>query len=198
VTESFGSGCAAVGGAHDHLDERVAGLVDGHFAGQHAGHVNIDVLAHGPERARVARDLDHRHDRIADHVALTGGEGVDHRTARRHQRHAFRSCRRRIHEVEPVARFRLLGRVQDVDELRRPADLLEIAQRLLLNRRQPALDVAFRRLAVRQIISLVGEDDVILVGLPHLVPAFPTSSLIARFWQICSAPVISEVSPKNR
>ena len=44
VAERLGRGEAAVGGAHDHLDQRVAGLRDGHVAAQDAGHVEVDVL----------------------------------------------------------------------------------------------------------------------------------------------------------
>jgi hypothetical protein len=63
------------------------------------------------------------------------------------------------------------GRLQNVDVLRRAADLLQIAQGLFLDGGQAAFDVAFGRLAVREVVGLVGEDDFVLIRLPHLVPA---------------------------
>ena len=45
--------------------------------------------------------------------------------------------------------------------------------------------------------TLCGLDDVVLVGLPHAYQRSPTSGLMARALQMCSPPVISEVSPKT-
>src|SRR5262249_23404036 len=78
VAERLGGGEAAVGGAQDHVDQGVAGLFKRHLAAQDAGHVEVDVLRHGAHRARIAGDLDHRQDRVADDVALASGEGVHH------------------------------------------------------------------------------------------------------------------------
>ena len=49
-------------------------LRDRHVTAQHARHVEVDVLRHGTDGLRVARDLDHRDDRVADDVALTVGK----------------------------------------------------------------------------------------------------------------------------
>ena len=100
VAERLRGGEPAVGRAHDHVDQRVAGLRDRHVAAQDAGHVDVDVLAHGADGLRIAGDLDHRHDRIADHVALAGREGVHGIARRRHQGHAFGRRRRRVHVIE--------------------------------------------------------------------------------------------------
>ena len=55
------------------------------------------ISAHG---ARVGADLDHRQDRVADHVALPGREEV-HRVARRRaQRHHLGRRARRVHEPQ--------------------------------------------------------------------------------------------------
>src|SRR5262249_3748226 len=77
VAKRLGGSEAAVGGAHDHVDEGIARLIERHLAAQDAGHVDVDVLRHGAHRARIAADLDDWQDRIADDVALAGGEGVD-------------------------------------------------------------------------------------------------------------------------
>ena len=60
--------------------------------------------------------------------------------------------------------------VERVEIAALPPDLLQVAERLLLDRRQPADDVALGRLAVGEIVDLVGLDHVVLVGLPHLEP----------------------------
>ena len=77
------------------------------------------------------------------------------------------------------------------------ADLLEVSQRFLLDRREAAFDVALGRLRVGQVVRLVCLDDLVLVGLPDAVPLLPISAVAARLWARCSAPVISEVSPNT-
>src|SRR5689334_16830029 len=47
VTERLGGGEAAIGGAADHVDERVTGLVERHLAAEYARHVHVDMLRHG-------------------------------------------------------------------------------------------------------------------------------------------------------
>src|SRR4051812_15459003 len=54
VTERLRGREPSVRSAHDHVDQRVAGLRDGHVAAQDAGHVDVDVLAHGADRLRIA------------------------------------------------------------------------------------------------------------------------------------------------
>ena len=70
---------------------------------QQARGVDVDVLAHQPHGARVGADLDHRQDRVADHVALTGREEVHRVAGRRAQRHHLGRGARRVHE--PQARM---------------------------------------------------------------------------------------------
>jgi hypothetical protein len=55
--------------------------------------------------------------------------------------------------------------------LRRPANLLQIAQSFLFDGGQTAFDIAFGGLAVGEIIGLVRKDHFILIRLPHRVPA---------------------------
>src|SRR5690606_10220682 len=77
----------------------------------------------------------------------------------------------RVHEIQALAGLRRFGRLQNVDELAVAADLFEVAERLFLDGGKAALDVAPRRLAFRQVVDLVGLDHIVLIGLPHLVPA---------------------------
>src|SRR3546814_16161850 len=53
-----------------------------------------------------------------------------------------------------------------VDELRLPADLLQVAEGLLLDGGEAAGDVALGRLAVGEVAGLVRLDDLVHVGLP--------------------------------
>jgi hypothetical protein len=56
----------------------VAGAIDCHLAPYDSGHVDIDMLAHQSDRARISADLEYRHDRIADDVALSRWKHVQH------------------------------------------------------------------------------------------------------------------------
>src|SRR5674476_984373 len=47
MTKRLGCGQAAVDGAQHVLKQRVAGLIERHFAAQYARYVNVDVLGHG-------------------------------------------------------------------------------------------------------------------------------------------------------
>src|SRR5712691_1668133 len=109
VAQRLGGGEASIGRAHDHVDQRVAGVVERHLAPQDAGHVEIDVLGHGADGARIAADLDHRQDRVADDVALAGGERVHDVTGGGHQRDALGRGRRGVHIIEARALGRRLG-----------------------------------------------------------------------------------------
>src|SRR5690606_29521057 len=73
--------------------------------------------------------------------------------------------------IEALAGFRRFRRLQYVDVARGAADLFQIAQRLLLDGGQPALNIALGRLAFGKVVGLVRLDDVVLIGLPHGVPA---------------------------
>jgi hypothetical protein len=88
----------------------------------------------------------------------------------RHQRHAFGGGRRGVHVIEAGALGRRLGRFEHVDIGAGAADLLEIAQRLLLDGGEAASDVALGRLGLREVILLMRFDDLVHVGLPNLVP----------------------------
>ena len=78
------------------------------------------------------------------------------------------------------------------------ADLLEIAERLLLDGGQSAGDVALGRLRFGEVVGLVRLDDVVLVGLPDLASTSRRSlGDRARALARCSPPVISEVSPNT-
>src|SRR5262249_35676796 len=115
-------------------------------------------------------DLDHWHDGVADDVALPGREGVHDIARRGHQRHAFGGGRRGVHVVEPGPLGRRLRRLEHVDIGAGAPDLLEIAERLLLDGGETAGDVALGRLGLREVVLLVRLDDLVHVGLPPLVP----------------------------
>ena len=100
-------------------------------------------------RARVAADLDHRHDRVADHVALPGREHVDHLARRGLQRARLGRRARRVHEVEARALRRRLGRLERVDELRSLPSFSMLPNAFSSIVRQAAGVVALGRLAVR-------------------------------------------------
>src|SRR3989337_3448782 len=80
MSERFGRGQPAVGRAEHAVEQFVAGLVRGELFSQQAGDVDVDVLRHRAHGARIGAQLDHRQDRVADHVALAGREEV-HRVA---------------------------------------------------------------------------------------------------------------------
>ena len=161
----------AIRSATDHVDQFVARFVNGHLTTQNARNIHVHVFAHGADGAWVRGDLDNRDNRVADHVALPGWEGVDYGTTCCHQGHTFGCRRRAVHEVEAIARRWHFGRFQNVDILRRPADFFEVAQSFLFDGGQTTFDVAFGWLAVGQ------EPRPVVVSLsPHLVET--QSSLI--------------------
>ena len=166
VAEGFAGSVTTVAGAADAIDERVASLVDGHLALQDSRNVDVDVLAHGADGARVAADFDDRHYGVTDDVALAGGEGVDDVTGGCHQSYAF--CRRRggIHKVQASALGWGFGGLEDVDVSAAATDFLKIAEGFFFDGREPAEDVAFGRLAVGEVGGFVGFNDVVLISLP--------------------------------
>ena len=77
-------------------------------------------------------------------------------------------------------------------------DLFEITECLFLDGREAALEIALRRLRVGKIVGLVGLDHFVLISLPKVAMNFsPASGVAARALQMCSAPVISDVSPNT-
>src|SRR3546814_8845063 len=84
VLQRLGGGEPAVAGSERDVDQRIARLIEIHLAAQDAGDVEIDVLAHLARRLRVGGQLDHRLDRVADDVALPGGEEVHDERSEEH------------------------------------------------------------------------------------------------------------------
>src|SRR5574343_863722 len=139
VAQGLGRGQAPVGGAQHALQQLVTGLVQRDAALQQVGRVHVDVLAHQAHRARVRADLDDRHDRVADHVALARGEEVNHVARGGAQRHHLGRGGGAVHE--PQARVRgHLGLVDHAVDRALFADLLDVAQRFLLDGGQAAGD----------------------------------------------------------
>src|SRR3546814_8671999 len=87
---------------------------------------------HLARRLRVGGQLDHRLDRVADDVALPGGEEVHDEARGCLEGHTLGRGRGGVHEIEARALGGFLGRLQHVDDLRRLADLLPVAEGLLL------------------------------------------------------------------
>src|SRR3546814_2442919 len=84
-----------------------------------------------------------------------------------------------------------LGRLLHVDELRRLADLLQVAEGLLLDGGEAAGDVALGRLTVGEIAGLVRLDDLVHVGLPGIEELLRNSGLpspVAEDWLAAGRP----------
>jgi hypothetical protein len=60
--------------ADDHIEQRIASLIERHLALQNCRDVNVDVLFHRGDRLRITRKLDYRFDGIADDISLAGWE----------------------------------------------------------------------------------------------------------------------------
>src|SRR6185437_15921313 len=105
-------------------------------------------------------------DGVADDVALTRGEAVHDVAGRGLQRAALGRRGRSVHEIQPWAAPRGLCGRQYIDEAHLLADLLEIAERLLLDGGEAAGNVALGRLAVREIGGLVRLDHLALIRSP--------------------------------
>src|SRR6202163_2072734 len=161
VAERFRSGEASVDGAEHHVDELVAGLVHGDFALQEARGIDVDVLAHRAHRARVGGDLDHRQYRIADDIALAGRKEMDNEARGRAQRGHLRRGRRAVHEPQSRPRGHL-GLVDHAVDDALPADFLDVAEGLFLDRGQTSGDIVFGRLRIREVGRLVAVDDLLI------------------------------------
>ena len=77
MTEYFGGGHPAVGGANHHVKQLVAGLIKIHIAANKAGDIDIKMLGHGPQGPRIGAELDDRQNRVADNIALAGREKMN-------------------------------------------------------------------------------------------------------------------------
>src|SRR5580658_2708630 len=99
------------------------------------------MLAHQPHGARIAADLEDRHDRVADDIALSRRKHMQHIACSRLQGAAL-SCRRGgIHEVKSLAarwRFRRSQHVYEADFF---PDLFKIAEGFLFDRSETAGNV---------------------------------------------------------
>ena len=161
VSEDFSARHTAVAGADEHIKQLVAGLIVVHLAAEDAGHVDIDVLAHGTQGTRVAGQLDNRLNRVADNVALSRGEEVGNITAGAEKRHGLSGSGRGVHEPETGAggRFSL---VEAADNGSLAANLLNVAKSLFFDGGQAAFDVALGRLGVAKVIGLVILDNLLV------------------------------------
>src|SRR6266480_2895833 len=165
VSEGFCGGETAVRRAEHHLEELVARLVHVDLTARDAGHVHIDVFGHEAHRARIGAELDHGQDRIADHVTLPRREKVHRVAACRAQRHHLRRGRGGIHEPQTRA-ARNLGLVENAVHLALLTDLLDVAERLLLDGGEAAGDIALRRLRIHEVARFVAVDH-LLVAIEH-------------------------------
>src|SRR3970040_1684677 len=128
VTQRFRGREPPVARAQHHFDQFVARLVEILLALQQPGTVVVNVLGHGANRARIGAELDHGQDRIADDVSLAGRKGG--------------------------GAGRRLALVQHAGLLAFLADLLDVAERLLLDGGEPAREIALGRLRVRKVVDL--------------------------------------------
>ena len=87
MAQGLGGRITTIGSSTNHFNQFIPKLIDGQITAQNTRYIN--KLAHRANDAWVCRGLDYRHDRIADHVALTGWESVQHIFARSHVRDAF-------------------------------------------------------------------------------------------------------------
>ena len=90
---------------------------------------------------------------------------MDHEARGGAQCHHLRGRRRAVHEPQSRVRRHLRLVEHAVDDALL-ADLLDVAERFLLDRRQAASDVALGRLRVRKVGSLVAVDD-LLIAVEH-------------------------------
>src|SRR6266516_950146 len=165
VSEGFCGGETAVRRAEHHLEELVARLVHVDLLARDAGHVHIDVFGHEAHRARIGAELDHGQDRIADHVTLPRREKVHRVAACRAQRHHLRRRRGGIHEPQTRA-ARNLGLVENAVYHAPLTDLLDVAERLLLDGGEAAGDIALRRLRIHEVARFVAVDH-LLIAIEH-------------------------------
>src|SRR5688572_11171343 len=74
MAQGFRGGEPAVAGTQHDLDQLIAGLLEVLLPLQQSRAVVVDVFGHRAHGARIGAKLDHRNDRVADDVALPGGE----------------------------------------------------------------------------------------------------------------------------
>src|SRR5882762_6807547 len=158
MSERFCSGEPAVRGTEHHLEKLVARLVHVDLLARDARHVDVDVLGHEAHGARIGADLDHGQDGIADDVALAGGEEMHRVAACRAQRHHLRRGGGGIHE--PQSRpARDLGLVEHAVYHAFLSDLLDVAERFLLDGGEAAGDIALGWLRIHEVARLVAVDN---------------------------------------
>ncbi len=160
MAECFGAGQPAVDRMRHHLHHPVGRPVQVVVEAQHTGDVNVDMLGHRCDGERVGGELDHGLDRVADDIALSGGEQVQHRAGCAAKRDHLGSRAGRVHKMQPGG-FGRFGRLQEGDD-RAAAHLFDISERLLFDRRETAADVAFSRLGAEQADTL-GSDQLLVV-----------------------------------
>ena len=112
------------------------------------------MFGHGTDGARVGGQFDNGHDRVADDVALPGGEEVHHVAGGGHEGDHFGSGGGGVHEPQAGA-GRRHSLVQRADDGRLRADLLDVAEGLFFDGGQAAFDVALGRLGVGKVGGLV-------------------------------------------
>ena len=110
----------------------------------------------------IARQFDHGLNRVANHISLPRGEEMNDCSGSGPKSDRLRGGAGCIHKPQAGAAGRN-GRFQAAYKLGPLAKFLHVAQRLLLNRRQAARDVALRRLRFGKIICLLTEDQVSVV-----------------------------------
>src|SRR3984885_12486296 len=133
MSQSLRRGESPVRCADDHVQECVARFINGHFALQDFRDIEVDMLRHRCDRLGISTKLNHRFDRIADHIALAGREEVYDRTGSSPQSDRFSRCSGCIHE--PQSSFgRCRSWRQTTDKFRPLSELLDVAKGLLLDR----------------------------------------------------------------
>src|SRR6266571_9000894 len=165
MPESLRGGEPAVRRTEHHLEELVARLVHVDLLARDAGHVDVDVFGHEAHRARIGAELDHGQDRIADHIALSRREEVHRVTACRAQGHHLGRGRGGIHEPQARA-ARDFGLVEHAVYHALFTDLLDVAERFLLDGGKAAGDVPLGRLRIHEIARFVAVDH-FLVAVEH-------------------------------
>src|SRR6266853_2086865 len=165
MSERFRGGEPAVRGTQHHLEELVTRLVHVDLLARYTGHVDVDVFGHEAHRARVGADLDDGQDGIADDVALAGGEEMHRVAACRAQCHHLRRCGGRIHEPQAGA-ARNLGLVEHAVYHAFLPDLLDVAERFLLDGGEAPGDIALGGLRIHEIARFVAVDH-FLVAVEH-------------------------------
>src|SRR5437016_333727 len=77
VAQRFGCCHTAIARALEHFERGICCLIEIHFQTQNPGDIYVNVLGHGRESEWIAGQFDDGNYRIADDVALAGGEKMD-------------------------------------------------------------------------------------------------------------------------